>query len=75
MVKEMVQSNPLSDYEEILPETMFYRIHRSYLINCAQIKKILNSEAGQVLMNDEKHLPVSRRRYPLLIDFLKNNDF
>ena len=73
--KEIIMSYPLSDYEEILPVSMFFRIHRSYLINCIHIKKILNDENCFVKLNSDITLPVSRRRYPLLLEFLKNNDY
>jgi two-component system, LytTR family, response regulator len=73
--KEMVLSNPLSDYEELLPADQFYRIHRSYLINCAHIKTILNDGSNQVVMKNELAIPVSRRRYPALLDFLENNEY
>jgi len=73
-LKEMIMSNPLSDYEELLPASHFYRIHRSYLINCAHIKKIFHDGTNQIMIKDDFILPISRRRYPLLIEFLKNND-
>jgi two-component system, LytTR family, response regulator len=74
-VKEIVLSSSLSEYEELLPATLFYRIHKSYLINCAHVKKILKDEIGQVVINDSYTLPVSRRRYSPLLEFLKNNDY
>ena len=72
--REMLLSNPLSEYEELLPDNMFYRIHRSYLINCSQIKKISADNGGQVTMKNGQLIPVSRRRYASLITFLENND-
>lgn len=72
---EMTLSAPLSDYEELLPAEIFYRIHRSYLVNCTQIKKIENNENLQVILRNKISIPVSRRRYTSLLKFLKNNDF
>ena len=74
-VKEIIMSSPLSEYEELLPEDQFYRIHRSYLVNCTHIKKIFHDGSNQITIVDNIILPVSRRRYPLLIDFLKSNDY
>jgi two-component system LytT family response regulator len=74
-VKEMILSSPLSDYEELLPADQFFRIHRSYLINCAYIKKIMNDGSNQVIMKNDAPIPVSRRRLGTLISFLKNNDY
>lgn len=74
-VKEVVMSNPLSDYEELLPADMFYRIHRSYLINCSFISKILKDDSCKIILKDNSVLPVSRRRYPILLEYLKNNRY
>jgi len=71
--KEMIMSNPLAEYEDMLPADQFYRIHRSYLINCRRIKKIFNDGAAQVRISDDFTVPVSRRRYPFFLEFLKNN--
>jgi two-component system LytT family response regulator len=73
--KEMILSNPLSEYEELLPDTLFYRIHRSFLINCKHIKKIVNETSSQVIMKNDLAIPVSRRRYASLIHFLETNEY
>ncbi len=74
-VKEMTLSNPLSDYEELLPSDQFYRIHRSYLINCAHIKQIVSDGHNSVIMKDDLPIPISRRRYASLIEFLETHDY
>lgn len=71
-MKEITMSTSLSDYEDMLPSDIFYRIHKSYLINCKHVKKILRDD-HQVVMQAGNMLPVSRRRFTALIDFLKNN--
>jgi len=75
ILKETTLSGPLSDYEELLPIDMFYRVHRSYLINGAHVKKIVCNDAYFVIVNNNIQLPVSRRRYPLLREFLINNRY
>jgi len=74
-VKEIIMSGSLGDYEELFPEDFFYRIHKSYLINCAHVKKILKDESTHVVVKDSFTLPVSRRRSVPLIEFLKNNGY
>ncbi len=73
--KEMTMSNPLSEYEEILPENMFFRAHKSYLVNCARIKRIENRENHIIILSNDMELPVSRRRYGVLLDFLRQNKY
>ncbi len=74
-LQEIVMSYPLSDYEELLPEDIFYRIHRSYLINCAQLKEISGESSSQVILRNDITLPVSRRRFSPLLEFLKTNNY
>jgi two-component system LytT family response regulator len=74
-IKEMILSNPLSEYEDLLPNDQFFRIHRSYLINCAHIKQIISDGNNRVIMNDDMDIPVSRRRYNSLVEFLENNEY
>ncbi len=74
-VKEIIMSGSLTDYEELLPVDFFFRIHKSYLINCMHVKKIIKDEYNQVVIHENFLLPVSRRRYTPLLDFLKRNDF
>lgn len=74
-IKEITMSVSLADYEDMLPDDTFYRIHKSYLINCGHVKKILKDDTNQVVINGEYTLPVSRRRFAPLLEFLKNNDY
>ncbi len=74
-IKEITTSNPLAEYEELLPQDVFYRIHRSFLVNCAHIKKILNDGSNQLIIEGNQILPVSRRRQASLLQFLETNDY
>ncbi len=70
---EFVMSYPITDYEELLPDNLFFRIHRSYLVNRQRITRILREEQPVVLLDNKMKLPVGRRRYPDLLAFLKEN--
>ncbi len=48
--------------EEILFETGFSRIHKSYLVNFKKIFKYIKSDGGSVIMKDGKQINVSRTR-------------
>lgn len=73
VVKEIVMCGTLTEYEELLPPELFFRIHKSYLINCLHVKNLIKDEHSEVVIKDVFTLPVSRRRYAPLIEFLKNN--
>lgn len=51
----------LKEYEKILPD-QFVRIHKSYLINKNRIKKISRADGGYIVMDNEKVLPIGRKK-------------
>jgi two-component system, LytTR family, response regulator len=61
----------LTHLEEILEDLSpdaFFRIHRQYLVNLRFVKNYLNTEGGQIEMQNDSLLPVSRNRKD---DFMK----
>jgi two-component system LytT family response regulator len=69
--KQILMSNPIALYEEMLSDISFFRVHRSFLVNCNHIKKIIKSETTSIQIIDGNILPVGRRRYPEMMVFLK----
>lgn len=61
-------SKTLKEYEDMLENQGFFRIHKSSLINLKHLKKYKKGEGGTVTMIDGSQLEVSRRRKD---DFLK----
>jgi two-component system, LytTR family, response regulator len=60
--KKYIVSRTLKEYEDILAEQNFFRIHNSYLINLNRIKKYVRGEGGYVIMNNDVALDVSKRK-------------
>ena len=52
----------LKDFEELLPTSVFMRIHHSYIINKNLVKKYIKGEGGQVQMINDTVLDVARRK-------------
>lgn len=76
VLKWLLMSHNIAEYEELFPADLFYRAHRSYLINCIYVKQLQrDTESGFVLLKNKLKLPVSRRRYPDLMQFMKSNNF
>jgi two-component system LytT family response regulator len=73
--KDMVTSNLISYFEDLLPRNAFYRVHKSYLINCMHIESITSGESYYVDVKNNLKIPVSRRRFSDFIAFLKKNSF
>lgn len=57
-----VLRDSLSNLEEQLSENMFFRIHRSTIVNLEQVKEIVHSEYSEIdaRMNDDKLLHISK---------------
>ena len=60
--KKYVVSRTLKEYEELLEEHEFFRIHNSFVINLNAIKKYVRGDGGYVVMNNDVTLDVSKRR-------------
>ncbi|MBC7554282.1 MAG: response regulator transcription factor [Taibaiella sp.] len=71
VLAEILTSYAISDYEELLPSALFYRIHKSFLINCNLIKQIHKDDTTSIVMHHSVTIPVSRRRFSSLLEFLQ----
>lgn len=71
--QKLVSSRTLKEYEEILTDSGFIRIHSAHLINRKHLKQYIKGEGGQVVMNDGTLLDVSRRRKPMVVDSLRSS--
>lgn len=70
--KKIMASKPIGEYEELLQEERFFRIHRSFLINLDHIKKYVKGDGGYVVMSDGAEVEVSRRKKNDFIAMLSN---
>jgi len=68
--EKIIVSKSLKDYEKLLPEHQFFRIHQSYLVNIQYVKKVLKEDGGSVLMLSGKQLPISRRKKEAFLNLL-----
>jgi two-component system LytT family response regulator len=57
-----IVSRTLKQYEDLLSEHNFFRIHNSYLINLNAIKKYVRGDGGYVVLENEVTLDVSKRK-------------
>ncbi|MEO8146500.1 MAG: LytTR family DNA-binding domain-containing protein [Bacteroidia bacterium] len=59
---KIVVSKTLKEYEELLKDYNFFRVHQSNLINLEHIKNYVRGEGGTVFMTDGSEIDVSRRK-------------
>lgn len=56
-------SKTISVFEEVLQDnTLFFRAHKSYMVNLKSIRKYIRGEGGEMIMSDGNSIPVSRNR-------------
>lgn len=60
--EKILSSKSLKDVEEMLESQSFFRVHKSYLINLKQIKKISKQDGGSVIMSDGTNIEIAQRR-------------
>ncbi|AIM35271.1 hypothetical protein KO02_00265 [Sphingobacterium sp. ML3W] len=69
--REITTSNTLKEYEMLLPEALFLRVHKSYLIRLNLI--ISYHHDGFVILKDGTRIPVSTRKKDLLMQKMTIN--
>ena len=70
--QKVVVSKPLKEFEDLLEECNFFRVHKSNMINLNQIKKYVKGKGGYLILSDDSHVDVSVRRKEALMDVLSN---
>jgi two-component system, LytTR family, response regulator len=60
--KKIVVSRQLGEYEKLLPDADFIRIHDKYIIHLAYIKEYIKGSGGDVVLENGREIPVATRR-------------
>jgi two-component system LytT family response regulator len=69
--QRLVASKSLGEYETTLDKSLYYRIHKSFMVNLSHIVNISRKDGNYCELKDGTKLPISRRRLEALIQFLK----
>lgn len=64
-------SKSIHEYEELLQESGFLRIHKSYLVNLLHIKEYKRGSGGSVVLSNNFEAEVSRRKKDVLMNKIK----
>jgi len=60
--QKITASKTLKDFEDLLPDDLFFRVHHSHLINLQYIKRYIKGDGGQVELENGKFVDISRRK-------------
>ena len=69
--KTTIVSRTLKDFEDTLPKEIFFRIHKSHLINMNYIKEYSNHGGSYLTMTDGSKIEISRRKAPDFVQKIK----
>lgn len=70
--KKLLVTKTLKDFEDLLNDQGFYRVHQSHLINTKYIKEFVKTDGGYLIMNDGCNVPVSTRKRPEVMKMLED---
>lgn len=68
--RHLVSKN-LKEFEEMLPQTPFFRTHQSYIVNTEFVKQISTSELDIAVMKNGFKVPIARRKKDAFLALLK----
>ncbi|MCB2222360.1 MAG: LytTR family DNA-binding domain-containing protein [Bacteroidetes bacterium] len=69
---KIVVSKVLKEYDELLSNVGFFRVHRSHLVNLQHIKRFEKQEGGLVVMSNDQKIPVSSRARERLLELFES---
>lgn len=69
--KPLLISRTLKEFEEMLTEHGFERIHQSHLINLSYLKSYIKSDGGYVIMADNSNIPIAQSKKEKLQELIK----
>ena len=68
-----LDTRTLKVYEQILNDSKFYRIHKSYIVNMNEIKEYLSEDGHILVLKSGIQLPVARNRVSHFLKTIKGN--
>ncbi|KIQ22948.1 LytTR family DNA-binding domain-containing protein [Flavobacterium sp. MMLR14_040] len=70
--KPVLISKTLKEYEELLAEHGFERIHQSHLINLSYLKSYIKTDGGYVIMADNANIPIAQSKKEKLQELINS---
>jgi two-component system, LytTR family, response regulator len=68
--QQLLVTRQLKDFEELLQDYRFYRVHHSHLINLNYIAKYVRGDGGQITMRNGDVIDVSRRKKEIFLKLI-----
>jgi two-component system, LytTR family, response regulator len=68
---KILVSKTLKEYDNLLAGFGFYRVHKSYLINLAHIKRFEKQDGGYIVLTNDLKIPVASRKRDEMMELLE----
>tara|TARA_X000000368_G_scaffold136223_1_gene106940 strand:+ start:28 stop:765 length:738 start_codon:yes stop_codon:yes gene_type:complete len=69
--KQILVTKTLKEFDKMLTDFGFYRVHQSHLINLNYLKEYIKSDGGYLLMKNGNSVPISTRKKASVLKLLK----
>jgi two-component system LytT family response regulator len=66
--QKILISKTLKEFEDLLKEFGFFRVHKSFLVNLLAISKFEKADGGYLVMENKDRVPVSSRKRDQLLE-------
>lgn len=70
--RKIVSSKPTKEYEDVLLDQGFHRIHKSHIVNINKMSYFDKTEGGTMIMCNGDEVPVSSRKRDMLMELFDN---
>lgn len=68
--RKIMVSRNLKEYETLLTDHGFFRIHNSHIVNLKEVKKFLKTDGGYAMMNDDTLIAISPKKKEQFLQLL-----
>ena len=68
----LLVSKHLKEYENLLSEQQFMRVHNSFLVNLKEVKKYIKSDGGYIVMSNNMQVNISPKKKEEFIELMKH---
>ncbi len=69
--ERIIASKTLKEFDELLSDYNFLRVHQSHLINLNEVKSYIKTEGGYIKMKDGSTVSIARLRREMVLEKLK----
>lgn len=69
--KKIIVSRHLKEYEMLLSDHGFFRVHNSHMINIAEVKRMVKNDGGYAIMSDDSTISISPKKKEEFLQLIK----